>query len=527
MDGLKVSPSHPQLFRVHVNTIEELIQIALQEEYNHRQARTPTSVRQGHNVSTDAVQGAPAAGTSTGPVPMELGTDVQSSIRCCGCGHMQRACPEGGQRKFLFRPKGLNGQWPKPRPKSQGNSRGGAPYWRRFKSPWSAGGTRHGGLAPENLGALETRKISGRLLVVHASERAYGDPFRILIDSGVLTKCARRQAVELDFRSGQLEQDRTNKVFAYISNTICEDMKNRSLDIDNQVAEIFTAILILNFPVTSDRYPMSPLASRMRTYLFAENMTISCGIKRKFGSGLLEQMRVLLCECNMGCAVDGCQEADELKRDPCSVGGKLTHHLCAIGVFEGADSAPNERWASTPAAVSSTPDTSTYSRDPPPNIWAGSDSDFVPSPVLPADDTTATEERVSKLRKTSAASKAVKSKMKKAPSTKAGQPSTGLLLSTPTSPPASPVSELGVSLSVRHSQKDGTTDDVWDLVHSLDRPYTKRDPWKPSPVQYRNICIFHPSTDKDKPLQLGDTLRNTKHASHTKDHIKSKHADHL
>ncbi|POM69392.1 Gag protein [Phytophthora palmivora] len=124
MDGLKVGPSRTQLFRVHANTMEEAIQIALQEEYSHRQARTPTSVWQGHNASSDAVQGAPAAGASTGLVPMELGTAVQSSIRCYGCGklgHMQRASPVGGQRKFSFKPKGSRGLWQKPRPKSQGN----------------------------------------------------------------------------------------------------------------------------------------------------------------------------------------------------------------------------------------------------------------------------------------------------------------------------------------------------------------------------------------------------------------------
>ncbi|POM75431.1 Gag protein [Phytophthora palmivora] len=44
MDGLNVGPSRTQLFRVHANTIEEAIQIALQEEYSNRQARTPTSV---------------------------------------------------------------------------------------------------------------------------------------------------------------------------------------------------------------------------------------------------------------------------------------------------------------------------------------------------------------------------------------------------------------------------------------------------------------------------------------------------
>ncbi|POM77383.1 Gag protein, partial [Phytophthora palmivora] len=38
MDGLKVDPSRAQLFRVHANTMEEAIQIALQEEYSHRQA---------------------------------------------------------------------------------------------------------------------------------------------------------------------------------------------------------------------------------------------------------------------------------------------------------------------------------------------------------------------------------------------------------------------------------------------------------------------------------------------------------
>ncbi|POM73575.1 Pol protein [Phytophthora palmivora] len=61
-----------ELFLVHANTMEETIQIALQEEYSHRQARTPTSVWQGHNASSGAVQGAPAAGASTGPLPMEL-----------------------------------------------------------------------------------------------------------------------------------------------------------------------------------------------------------------------------------------------------------------------------------------------------------------------------------------------------------------------------------------------------------------------------------------------------------------------
>ncbi|POM76586.1 Gag protein [Phytophthora palmivora] len=59
----------------------------------------------------------------------------------------------------------------------------------------SADGARHGGLAPESLGALETRKSNGGLLVVHASVWGYGDPFRILIDSRASTNFARHQTV--------------------------------------------------------------------------------------------------------------------------------------------------------------------------------------------------------------------------------------------------------------------------------------------------------------------------------------------
>ncbi|POM66965.1 LOW QUALITY PROTEIN: Pol protein [Phytophthora palmivora] len=188
MDGLKVGPSRTQLFRVYANTMEVAIQIALQEEYSHRQARTPTPAWQGHNASTGAVQEAPAAGASTGTVwvrpyraPSAV-TNVGSSGTCNvpvlreGKGS---SLPDLRAREASGKNYDL---------KSQGN-------WGRSKSPWSADGAHHGGLAPESLGALETRKSSGGLLVVHASVRGYGDPFRVLIDSGASTNFARRQTV--------------------------------------------------------------------------------------------------------------------------------------------------------------------------------------------------------------------------------------------------------------------------------------------------------------------------------------------
>ncbi|KAG3209254.1 hypothetical protein PC129_g19730 [Phytophthora cactorum] len=100
MDGLRVGPARTQLFRVQTSTLEEAIQVALQEEYSHRQP-------------------------PPGPVPMELGLAEQQDIRCYGCGrlgHMKQACPAGGQRKrFPPRPLGLKGRWQKPRPRGQGN----------------------------------------------------------------------------------------------------------------------------------------------------------------------------------------------------------------------------------------------------------------------------------------------------------------------------------------------------------------------------------------------------------------------
>ncbi|KAG2933350.1 hypothetical protein PC119_g13010 [Phytophthora cactorum] len=120
IDGLRVGPARTQLFRVQASTLEEATQVALQEEYSHRQARTPASAWPGGSTPS-ANRTAPS-----GPVPMELGLAEQQDIRCYGCGrldHMKRPCPAGGQRKrFPPRPVGLNGRCQKLRPRGQGNA---------------------------------------------------------------------------------------------------------------------------------------------------------------------------------------------------------------------------------------------------------------------------------------------------------------------------------------------------------------------------------------------------------------------
>ncbi|POM64324.1 LOW QUALITY PROTEIN: Gag protein [Phytophthora palmivora] len=138
--------------------------------------------------------GAPATGASTGPVPMELGTIVQSFIGCYGCGklgHMQRVCPDGGQRKFPVKPKSLpvtkaTTQEPGEQgsPEGAGKSKFSGCPTGEDQSPHgrSSDGARHGALVTESLGALEKTKCSGGLLVVHTSVQGYGDPFRIVID---------------------------------------------------------------------------------------------------------------------------------------------------------------------------------------------------------------------------------------------------------------------------------------------------------------------------------------------------------
>ncbi|KAG2960117.1 hypothetical protein PC119_g26495 [Phytophthora cactorum] len=174
MDGLRVGPARTQLFRVQASTLEEAIQVDLQEEYSHRQARTPASAWPGGS-TPNSNRTSPSQ-----PVPMELGLAEQQGIRCYGCGglgHMKRACPAGGQRKrFPPRPLGLKGRWQKPRPRGQGNA-------------------SDQDFAPESLCTLKSEKGSGGLLVLHARVRGYELPFRVLIDSGASKNFARRQTV--------------------------------------------------------------------------------------------------------------------------------------------------------------------------------------------------------------------------------------------------------------------------------------------------------------------------------------------
>ncbi|KAG3245726.1 hypothetical protein PI124_g9524 [Phytophthora idaei] len=67
---------------IKASILEEAIQVALQEEYSHRQARTPASAWPGGSTPSSN-RTAPS-----GPVPMELGLAEQQDIRCYGCGRL-------------------------------------------------------------------------------------------------------------------------------------------------------------------------------------------------------------------------------------------------------------------------------------------------------------------------------------------------------------------------------------------------------------------------------------------------------
>ncbi|KAE8890324.1 hypothetical protein PF005_g10278 [Phytophthora fragariae] len=106
--------------------MEKAIQIVLQEEYSHKQARTPATVWQSNPASAGAPTGSSGNGATNRPVRMDLGMAEQSDIRCYGCGkvgHMKCACPAGGlKKKFSSKPFGSRGCWQKPRPRNQGNA---------------------------------------------------------------------------------------------------------------------------------------------------------------------------------------------------------------------------------------------------------------------------------------------------------------------------------------------------------------------------------------------------------------------
>ncbi|POM79220.1 LOW QUALITY PROTEIN: Pol protein, partial [Phytophthora palmivora] len=211
------------------------------------QARTAMLVWQGHNASTGAVQGAPAAGASIGPVPMELGTAVQSSIRCYGCGklgYMHRACPAGGQRRL---------EGPVAEATTQEPGELGSPCGRW--TPW-----RH--LAPESLGALETRKSSGGQFVAHASNPDwYGDPFRVLIDSGASTNFARRQTVARNgdkFADALRESEGRGQVSVRLADGTVVNVPGVRMDLavkfeDFDSMESFLVLDMDNRPAVSDR----------------------------------------------------------------------------------------------------------------------------------------------------------------------------------------------------------------------------------------------------------------------------------
>ncbi|POM81198.1 Pol protein [Phytophthora palmivora] len=120
---------------------------------------------------------------------MELGMAVQSSIRCYGCEKLGK-CNVPALREGKEGLEGPVAEATTQEPGELGSPVGAGCPTEEDLSPHarSADGARHGGLAPESLAALETRKSSGGLLVVHASVRGYGNPSRILPDSGASTK---------------------------------------------------------------------------------------------------------------------------------------------------------------------------------------------------------------------------------------------------------------------------------------------------------------------------------------------------
>ncbi|POM58861.1 Pol protein [Phytophthora palmivora] len=115
MNGLKVGPSCKELFRVHASMVEVSIQIALQEEYSHRQART---LRR--------------CGKAT----------VRRQAQCRELQQQESAQGRYPWNWFPSKPRGSRGPWQKPRPKIQGNwgHQKGRPTGEGLSSHAKAGG---------------------------------------------------------------------------------------------------------------------------------------------------------------------------------------------------------------------------------------------------------------------------------------------------------------------------------------------------------------------------------------------------
>ncbi|KAG3246827.1 hypothetical protein PI124_g8441 [Phytophthora idaei] len=158
-------------------------------------------------------------------------------------------------------------------------------------------------------------------------------------------------------------------------------------------------------------------------------------------------------------------------------------------------------------------------------IWSGSDSDFVPSPKPPVGNDSPASKWGVKRRKAVVTS--TSGKKNAASVTKSNARADEFLARASPSQPRYPRSELVVPLSIRHARKAGTADDVWDLIHTLDEPYKKQNPWKPSGLLYRITCLLCCDSIKGRTktnrYSWAEALRNTKHSSNAKDRIKSKH----
>ncbi|KUF82326.1 hypothetical protein AM588_10000360 [Phytophthora nicotianae] len=166
------------------------------------------------------------------------------------------------------------------------------------------------------------------------------------------------------------------------------------------------------------------------------------------------------------------------------------------------------------------------------NIWTGSDSDFVASPDIRGEGSCVSVSRAPKRLKLGKQTKldyGGGDGKKKKPTNVKPVVAPGFVV-VPDPAQSSPVSDLGVPLSLRHARRAGLTDGVWDLIHHLDVPYQKRNPWQKSRKLYRNLCLLCcedvKSRTKTTRYSWEDALCSTKNASNAKTHIKLMHADH-